>query len=159
MLVNNINISMFKAILLYKDIQSAEIIIYEDWLKNSANPTYMYKEEKYKKIKIKILIEDSTDEEALNDISNLVKQITKCSVKFDDLIYNYECLIVNKNHERISMGYYILEIELKSGHAYKNEVKETMNRITSKTINVGGNTTTPTVVEITPFISLVDLTL
>ncbi|WP_233429138.1 phage distal tail protein [Clostridium cadaveris] len=42
-------------------------------------------------------------------------------------------------------------------YEYSNEVTETMNRITSKTINNIGTEDTPAIVEITSSISLVDL--
>lgn len=157
MLVNNIDISNFKARLLKKDIQTAEVVIYDDWLRNALNPLYIGKEEKYKQIKLELFIDDIDDESALNDISNLIKQFEKCTVKFDDLSYYYDCLIVNKNHERKAKGKYILNMEFKSGYAYKTEITETMDHVSSKTINVPGNLPSPAIIEITPIIDMVDI--
>lgn len=156
MLVNSIDISNFKAILLSKDIQTATVITYDDWLRNSLNPIFLGKQEQYKSVKLKLFIEDTNEENALNDISNLVKQFEKCILKFDDLSFYYDCIIVSKNHERIAIGRYNLEIELK-GYAYKSQITETANRVSSKTINIPGNLYTPAIVEITPSIALVDL--
>ncbi|SHH56140.1 phage distal tail protein [Clostridium intestinale] len=156
MLVNSIDISNFKAILLSKDIQTANIITYDDWLRNSLNPLFIGKQEQYKSLKVRLFIEDTNDETALNDISNIVKQFEKCILKFDYLSLYYDCLIVSKNHERIAIGRYNLEIELK-GYAYKSQITEIANRVSTKTINVPGNSETPAIVEITPSIALVDL--
>ncbi|WP_238907444.1 phage tail domain-containing protein [Clostridium sp. YIM B02506] len=156
MLVNNVDISNFKAILLSKDIQTANIITYDDWLRNSLNPIFLGKKEQHKQINLKLFIEDTSEENALNDLSNIVNQFEKCTLKFDDLSFYYDCIIVNKNHERIAIGRYNLEIELK-GYAYKSQITETANRVSTKTINVPGNSETPAIVEITPSIALVDL--
>ncbi|MFV9511802.1 phage distal tail protein [Tepidibacillus sp. LV47] len=158
MLVNSIDISNFKAKLLKKDIQTAEVVVYDDWLRNALNPLYLCKQEKYKQINLELFIKDTDDESALNDISNLVKQFEKCTIKFDDLNFYYDCLIVNKTHKRATKGIYTLDIELKSGYAYKPEVVETLDHVTSKTLNVSGNLRTPAIVEITPTIDMAEIT-
>lgn len=159
-LVNNIDISNFKAKLITKDIQTAGIITYDDWLRSSLNPLDLGKKENYKHIKITLYIEDVDEDSALTDISNLVKQFEKCTIKFDDLSYYYDCTIVTKNHEKFgdNEGKYSLDVELK-GYAYRSEITEAANRLSSKTINVSGNQETPAIVEITPSINLVDLTI
>ena len=159
MLVNSIDIVNFKAQLLKKDIQTAEIEIYDDWLRNSSDPLYLGKQEKYKQIKMKLYIEDIDEENTLSDISNLIKQLEKCIIKFDDLSFYYSCSIVNKSHERIIKGKYTLDIELKSSYAYKPTVIETLNHVSSKTINVQGNLPTPAIVTVTTPIDTISLTL
>lgn len=159
MLINNIDISTFRATYLSKDIQSADVTIYDDWLRNALNPLFLGKQEKYKKIKLQLLIEDVDDESCLNDISNLIKQFEKCTIKFDDLSFYYDCLIANKSHVRIVNGFYTLDVELKSGYAYKPEITETMNNVASKTITVLGNLPTAAVVTIVPTIDMISATL
>lgn len=156
MLVNNIDIANFKSILLKKTIQTSEIIIYDDWLRQAITPLYIGKQEKYKQVKLQLLIEDIDDENCLNDISNLVKQFEKCVIKFEDLSFYYDCVIVNKNHERKTSSFYLLDVELK-GFAYKSELIEVANRILSKTINVPGNLEIPAIIEITTSIDMIDI--
>lgn len=158
MLVNGIDISTFKAKLLSKDIQTAEIIVYDDWLRQSLNPLDLGKKEKYKQIMLEICIDDITNEDALNDISNLLKQLEKCTIKFDDLSYYYDCIIVSKSHVMKSPGKYILNAELK-GFAYKAEVTETLNHVSSKTINVPGNQEAPAIVTVTVPADTISLTI
>ena len=159
MLINNIDISIFKARYSSKDIQSSDIIVKEDWFENSLIPLYLGKQETYKLIKVKLIIKDKDEESCLLNISNLVKQFEKCTIKFNDLNYFYDCTILNVNHIRVIKGLYTLDVGLKSGYAYKPTIIEVANRITSKTINVAGNTETPCIVEITPTIDIIDITL
>ncbi|MDP4144164.1 MAG: phage tail family protein [Bacillota bacterium] len=149
MQVNAIDISNFKAKLLKKDIQTAEVIIYDDWLRNALNPLFMGKKEKYKQIKIQLKIKDIDDENALNNISNFIKQLEKSTIKFDELSFYFDCTIGSKSQERKAKGKYILDVELKSGYAYKSTVTETMNHVSSKTINVSGNLDTPAILTVT----------
>ena len=159
MLINNIDISIFKARYSSKDIQSSDIIVKEEWFENSLIPLYLGKQETYKLIKVKLIIKDKDEESCLLNISNLVKQFEKCTIKFDDLNYFYDCTILNVNHVRVVKGLYTLDVGLKSGYAYKPTIIEVANRITSKTINVAGNTETPCIVEIVPSIDTIDIIL
>ena len=155
MLINNLDIVSSKAQLLKKEIQTAEVVVYDDWLRNALSPVYLGKQEKYKQLKLQLLIKDFDDESSLNDISNLIKQFEKCTLKFDDLSFYYDCVIVNKSHKRVVKGQYTLDVELKSGYAYKPEIIEAMDHVTSKTITVPGNLLTAAVVTITPSIDTI----
>lgn len=149
MLVNGVDISKYNAILLSKDIQTADVTIYDDWLRNALNPLYMGKQEQYKQIKVQFFIKDSSEENTLTDISNLVKQLEKCVLKFDDLEFYYDCIISNKSHERASDAIYTLDIELKSNYVYKSPVTVDLTAGIG-TINVNGNLQTPAIVTLTP---------
>lgn len=150
MLVNNVNITTFKAKLLKKDIQSADVIIYDDWLRAALQPLYFGKQETFKKLKLEFVIEDTDDEACLINISNLVKQLSKCTVKFDDLDFYYDCTISNVDHEQfVQTGYFLFNVELKSGYAYLAGVTETLNHVLTKNITVQGNLPTPAVVTVT----------
>jgi len=158
MLVNNIDIATLNARLLTKDIQTANVITFDDWLRNAINPLYMGKQEQYKQIKIKLYIKDTNEENALNDMSNLVKQFERCTIKFDDLSFYYDCLIVSKTHTRVIIGVYNLEIELKSGYAYKPVITQTMTNQNMSSFNVDGNLPTPAYVIITPSANITSIT-
>lgn len=54
-------------------------------------------------------------------------------------------LITSKNHSRLTKGKITLNIELKSGYAYKEAIIETMSGTLEKIINVSGNFPTPAV--------------
>jgi len=159
MLINNIDIASFKALLAIKDIQPADVITYDDWLRNALNPLFLGRHERFKKLNIQLVISDVDDNGALNNISNLVKQLEKCTIKFDDIDFYYDCTIASKSNEKLTNGFYTLDVELKSGYAYKPAITETMNNITAKTITIPGNLPTPAVVTITPSIDTISVTL
>lgn len=155
MLINGVDISNFNAKLLKRNIQTSEMIIYDDWLDNALGPLYFGKTEKFKKIEIKLLVQDKNDEKALTSISNLMKQLSKSTLKFNDLSYYYDCTISNNEHRRIIKGEYEVDAELKSGFAYKLEEIIVITGTTN--IYVPGNKETPAIVEIAPTINLIDL--
>ena len=159
MLVNNIDISVFHATLLTKDIQTAEVIIFDDWLRQSLSPTYLGKQEQFKRIKLEILINDVTDDECLKNIGNLVLQLEKCTLSFNDLTYLYDCTISTKDHVAlVEKGYFVLTVELKSGYGYLPEV--IVNIVgTSQTITVLGNLPTPAIVILTSTINRASATI
>lgn len=159
MLINNVSITSFNAKLLKKDIQTAEIIVYEDWLRKALSPIVIEKEEKYKKINTEYLVKGSTDSEALINISNLIKSAEECIIKFSNIDFYYNCFIVDKSHTRIKEGIYRLKMEFKSSYAYKDELVEIISNVTSKAITALGNTEMPVILEITPSINLIDLTI
>jgi len=156
MLVNNIDITVYKAKLLSKSIQTNEITIYDDWLRKALNPLYLGKQETFKSITMQFVIADTTDNACLLDISNFVTQLAKCTVKFDDIDFYYDCTLVSKQHSQlIETGYFGLDVELKAGYAYLAEVTETMDHVASKTITVLGNLPTPAVVTVVPSIDTI----
>lgn len=159
MLINNTNISKFNAVLLTKDIQSADVITYNDWLRNALSPLFFGKEEQYKQLKLKLYIKDKDEESALKDISNIVKEFEKCTLKFDDLNYMYDCILSSKSHERVALGIYNLNIELKSGYAYVSQVDETLNNEAGKIIYVKGNLPSSAIVKVTVPIDTISVTI
>lgn len=160
MLVNSIDITTYKAKLLNKNIQTAEITIYDDWLRKALLPLYLGKQETFKSIKMQFVIADTTDNDCLEDISNFISQLAKCIVKFDDVDFYYNCTLVSKEHSQlIETGYFGLDVELKSGYAYTAEVTETINHTTHIDINTLGNLPSPARVTITPSINIAGLTI
>lgn len=160
MLVNNVDISTYKAKLLTKNIQTAEVTIYDDWLRNALNPLYLGRQETFKSIRLQMLISDTTDNLCLTDISDLVSQLEKCTIKFNDVDFYYDCTLVSKEHTRlITAGYFGLEVELKSGYAYLAEVTENMDNMLSKEITVLGNLPSPAKITITADIGTISVTL
>lgn len=159
MLINNINITTYKALLLSKEIQSADVVVYDDWLRNALNPLYIGKKETYKQINVELAIQQLDDESCLKTISSLIKSLTKCTLKFDEISLYYDCTIGSKSHERVDKNMYILTVQMKCGNAYEANVTETMNQIMTKNINVAGDLPTSAIVTITSIIDTVSATL
>ncbi len=158
MLINNINISNFKAKLLDRNIKSAEIDIINDWNTNSIAP---FVDDKYKaKYKTLTLVLDIICSNA-NELeimkSNLINQLAISTIKFDDIEYYYRGFVsgtptfnyIMKGNETLNVDMLVI--------AEKEQVTEAMNRILTKIINVPSNLETPCILEISPSVDAIDL--
>lgn len=158
MLVNSIDIKKFKARLMNRSISNSEFEMFNHW--QGANPIYFENgNSKFKTLSITldILCSDQNELEIMK--SNLIVQFKNATIKFDDIDYFYKGFINGKpSYKYIMRGNEIVDIEMLV-IAEKEYITETIDRITSKTINVSGNTETPAIVEITPSIGLIDLIL
>jgi phage-related protein len=160
MLADGINISNFGGMLLSLDVGNAQFDTKEEWLKNSSSPILLSEKFYYKKITTEILIQGLSRQDSILKMSNLTNLLKKCTLKFDDLDFYYDAVMVsNTSTKTIEIEKLVLKCEFNVGYAYKAEVTETMNRITSKAINVPGNLETPAIIEITPSIALIDIVL
>ena len=87
------------------------------------------------------------------------KLITDVELTLDGYSNKYRCILSSSTTEKTVSKYLYKKKLTFLGYEFATEKAETINRITSKTINVAGNQVTPAIVEITPSIALVDLTL
>jgi phage-related protein len=159
-LINGINISNFKAKLMDRNIKSAEFEIENEWIINSLNPLIQDKfGYKYKTLTftLDILCSDANELEIMK--SNLTKQLAISTIKFDDIEYYYRGFMSGTPSTKYIMrGNETLEVNMLVV-AEKEQISESMNRITTKTINVPGNLETSAIVEITPSVSIIDIVL
>ena len=149
MLVNNIDVSTFNIKAVDRDIQFSEVTTYDDWLRQSLSPTITGQKSTFAKITCRFFIRAITYQIALENISNLFSQLKICTVKFNDIDFYFDCTIASKKVTHHNALEKTVEVELKSSYFYKSEITETMTNITSKTINVTGNTETQAVVTVT----------
>lgn len=165
MVINSVDIKSFGAELVDKKIGTAEFIATHDWIRNSYSPMLLNKENKYTPIQCIFVVKAITMQELEEKTSHFFKKIEECTLKFDDIDFYYDCYLQNKSNEYIGnnigdgMETQRIEVMFVSGFKYKPQISETMNRITSKTLNIAGNTETPAIVEITPSIDTIDLVL
>lgn len=153
MLVNNIYISNYNAKLTSKSIGIATVNVYDDWLKNAMSPIYFGKQETYKQIKLSFYIKNSDDNSALMDISNLCSQLEKCTIKFDNIDFLYDCLISDTpDLQKLALGKYTLDVTLKAAYAYLPTISQTYNltfngnKDSSIDVNIQGNIPVPIIV-------------
>lgn len=163
MLINNIDpLISFNAKLIERVIQPADIVTYKDWLRKGLSPVIEAQEEQYIAIHLKFLILCDTDMQAISNISNLISNIKQSTIKFEDLDYYYDAVIKEKTTERYtdgSQGQFTLTVELEAGYAYKPAIKETLNNIASKLLNVSGNLPAPAVVTVTVPVNTISITI
>jgi phage-related protein len=159
-LVNNIDIKNFKAKLMSRNISSAEVDIFNYWGTNSINPLFFKRgKRKFKVLEMTLDLLCNNDDELETMKSNLINKLESGTIKFEDIDYYYRGFINGEpSFKYIMKGNEIADIKMLV-IAEKAQVTETMNRVLSKTINVIGNTETPAIVEVTPSIDLIDLTI
>ncbi|GAA0762371.1 phage distal tail protein [Clostridium sartagoforme] len=160
MLIDSINISSFNAKLLKVDIDTQELSNVSEWPTGTLNPIFLENREKFKKIELELAFKGESRDLILNNISNFMSKLTREVVlTLDSYANKYRCILsANTTEKTVSKHMYKKKLTF-LGYEFANEKIETMNRVTSKTINVAGNQVTPAIVEITPSIALVDLTI
>lgn len=116
-------------------------------------------------IEVDVIVKATTEEETNILCSNLVKEISDSYIRFIGENMVYKCLLdkfagsevlFDILEQKYSMSIYMV---LTYTESYMDQITETMNRITTKTINVPGNEETPVIVEITPSVSIIDIVL
>lgn len=164
MLINNIDINTFGAVLSDKQIQSANININNNWSSKALDYIVTSKNVQFKSIKLTINFIASTEEEILNNISNFYALLQdRCTIKFDDIDFFYDCIYVSQGSSGDLTKYtndnYEAVINLLSGYSYKSAVTESIDNMLSNTINVPGNLPTPAIVTLTMPIDTVSTTI
>lgn len=160
MLVNETNILEFNAKLLKVEIETQELNNSSEWVLGALSPIYIENKKTFKKITLELAFKGDSRDIILKNISNFMsKLITDVELTLDGYSNKYRCILSSSITEKtVSKHIYKKELTF-MGFEYGTQVIETMDRITSKTINVSGNTETPAIVEITPSIGLIDLIL
>lgn len=159
MLANNVNINNFGAELLDLDIQNATLDTQKDWLKKAYSPIILDQQLTYKKITTKISIKGTSREDVLNKASNLKNLFKKATLQFDDMAFLYDCTLDDDTIERFARKNKLtMECNFSAGYAYKPALTETLNHVSSKTINISGNLPTPAIVTITVPIDTISIT-
>ena len=158
MLINGIDASTYGVTIYNRDIQPTEVVTYDDWLRNAACPTFVGQKEFFKKIIITFVLKGTTEQIVLENISGLIKLLEKCTILFDNLSFYYDCTLTTSKVTRYSPGtQQKLEVEMKSGYAYKSALTSTMDNVSSMIITTPGNLATPAIITITVPIDTVSL--
>lgn len=158
MLLNGIDINNFRASVSSKLIQPSEIIIENEKFKLIS--TNISKKVFYKKIQLKILFEGSNRDIVNLNISNFMALFTdSVEIKFKNLSHYYSGYLINSDEEETGLDEWLyLNLELKVIEQGQL-VEEALNRVNYKSINISGNQETPAIVEITPIVDIIDITL
>ena len=158
MLIDNLNISSFNAKLLSRKIKPAKLENFNFWNKYNLIPYIDDKfTESYKEIELEldVICKDANELETMK--SDLIYKIKKSILKFIDIDYKYFVFLEDTpDITYIMPGNEILKFKF-LGYCFKDEIIETFNKTTYKTIDVPGNSKIPIVMEIIPSIDMTDL--
>ena len=161
MLINNIDINKFNARVLEVNIQNSSINNLKDFEgKNALLPLLFDSKVELNLITVTLLVNSLDKKQYYLDKSNLLSNMMKpFEVYFKDRKLKFKC-ILNSNSDVPSLKQVRGRLQLSFiGYNIEEEIVETMNRVKSKTIEVKGNTKIPCIVEITPIIDMIDLTI
>lgn len=155
MTANNVDTMDYNARLLSRTIGLGTVTVYDDWLKNAMNPLYFGDQVTYKTIKLSFLIKDMNDNSAFTDISNLIAQLKKCTIKFSDMDFLYDCVAtdIGEPTKSILDGRFKLDVTLKAAYAYLSTVSRTYtvtfdgDKDKSISVNIQGNLPVPIIVQ------------
>ncbi|MGU8476075.1 phage distal tail protein [Clostridium perfringens] len=160
LLINNIDISNFKAKLLSRKIKPAKLSNFNSWNKGSLTPFIDNNFfESYKEIDLEfdILCKNANELETMK--SNLISEIKKSILKFNDINFKYQVFLDGEpDISYVMPGNEILKLKL-LGYCFGDEIIENLNKISNKEITNPGNSKTPVIVEIVPSIDIIDLTI
>lgn len=159
MLINNIDISKYNARVLDVNIQNSSISNLSDLdIKNKLLPLFLKSKVALNHITVTLLINSLDKRQYYLDKSNLLSNMLESfDIYFKDRNLKFKCVLVNQTDQpslRQIRGRFQLTF---IGYNLENEVIETINRITSKTIDVTGNIKVPIILEITPVIDMIDI--
>lgn len=158
MLINNIDISKYNARVLDINIQNSSISNLSDLdIKNKLLPLFLKSKVSLNNITVTLLINSLDKMQYYLDKSNLLSNMLESfDIYFKDRNLKFKCVLVNQADQpslRQIRGRFQLTF---IGYNLGNEVIETINRVSYKTINALGNYTVPIIVEITPIIDMID---
>lgn len=162
MKIGNFDINTLNAMLVHTEIQPAALNSNYEWLTYSLIPFWTKASTGFKSIKTDIIFKAKTNDEAIQNISILSsKLLGPTDLKLDHHKNMYKVILIKEGAAaRITTGAAVRKLSLEFvGYEYGDQQTETINRATSKTINVPGNALTPCIVEITPAIDIPDLTI
>lgn len=159
MLINNIDISKYNARVLDVNIQNSSISNLNDLdIKNKLLPLFLKSNVALNNITVTLLINSLDKRQYYLDKSNLLSSmLDSFDIYFKDRNLKFKCVLVNQADQaslRQIRGRFQLTF---IGYNLENEVAQTINRVTSKTIDVTGNIKVPIKLEITPVIDMIDL--
>lgn len=155
MLIDNVDITNFNAKQLNVDIGTSSFTNNSEWIQTTLSPIFQSNYIGFKTIKVELYFKGANSDDVLINISNLMSKLTNAVIlKLDGYSKNYKCILSDSGEttQTVSEKYYRKALTF-IGYAFGDEITETVNRVTSKTINVIGNTITPAIIEITPAIS------
>ncbi|MEG0180774.1 MAG: hypothetical protein RR657_02700 [Peptostreptococcaceae bacterium] len=161
MLINNIDISKYNARVLDVHIQNSSISNLSNFdIKNKLLPLFLESKVSLNSITVTLLINSLDKKQYYLDKSNLLKNmIEPFEIYFKDRDLKFRC-ILSTHMDQPSLRQIRGRFQLTFiGYNKENEVIETINRITSKNITVAGNSSVPVILEITPIIDMIDVTL
>lgn len=161
MLINNKDIAEFNTKLEKKQIGTALLEVKQEWVDKALRPLIFSKHNKYVPLQIMLVTFGNSRQDMEQNISNIIKAMEQCTIKFKDIDYYFDVFLTSANIEYIGETdneEYVSSvlIELMSMYKHKGELTHIANRVTSTSINYSGNIESLVTIEISPMAQIVD---
>lgn len=159
MLIDGINPIVYGVTSYNKEIGLAEVTTYDDWLRQSINPTLVGQKETWKVIDLSFFLRGATEDIITANISNLANSLKRCIIQFDGLSFYYSCILETTKVIKHSQLQQVLEVTLKSSYGYKAPVTDILTHLNSKVVTVLGNLSTAAIVTVTAPVDTISVVL
>lgn len=123
MLVNNVDITAYKAELLDRAISTTVVHSITDWMDEATEGSLLRQSYDWRNIKLTFLIREVDEDKAYKRISALTDALKKCTLRFDDIELDFPCVLDGSTvPDRLQNGVFKLVVNLKNDWAL-GEVK------------------------------------
>lgn len=153
--------------LMDKEIIDAEKVDEVENMSTLLSPYIARKTYNLGSIKLILGFRESTYKALKDFVSSFVLSLSECKLKFDDVDYYYDCGYISKNIDQPpfqefynnNTWYTQITFEFAIIKKYKDMITTTFNQSSSKTITLNSTKESNCIIEVTPTIDLVDLTI
>lgn len=119
MLVNNVDITAYKAELLDRAISTTVVHSITDWMDEATEGSLLRQAYDWRNIKLTFLIREVDEDKAYKRISALTEALKKCSLRFDDIELDFPCVLDGTTvPDRLQNGVFKVIFNLKNDWAW-----------------------------------------
>lgn len=160
MTINGIDISVYGATLLGKQIGNHEVVQVYDWLEGASAPVYLRTQQRFKTINLSLLLESATEAQTEQYFISLMQASRNSTIQFDDLDKRFACHFEGAAEpQRIALGVWIVELELSCYRTFLPDITESATGALSKTIANTGTVPSGCIVTVTPTLAIAEYTI
>ena len=119
MLVNNTDITAYKAELLDRAISTTVVHSITDWMDEATEGSLLRQAYDWRNIKLTFLIREVDEDKAYKRISALTEALKKCTLRFDDIELDFPCVLDGTTvPDRLQNGVFKVIFNLKNDWAW-----------------------------------------
>lgn len=118
MLIDNVNITEYKAELLDRAISTTVVHSITDWMDEATEGTLLRQSYDWRNIRLTFLIREVSEDGAYKRISALTEALKNCTIRFDDIELDFPCVLEGSTvPDRLQNGVFKLIVLLKNDWA------------------------------------------
>lgn len=160
MRIDNVDVRNLGVLHITNDITDREFTTTDSsWLKSQIAPTWGSLKQSFKTLVVQLYIKGNRDTYDRVIGTVLSKLLGVVNLTFDNRQREYRAILVSNSTDSTVPGEYVKLHLTFLCYEHAPQITELINRQTTKTLNVPGNTLTPAIVQITPSAAIADLTI